>query len=159
MSKAVLISIRPKWCQKIISGEKTIEVRKTSPRLKLPFQCYIYCTNSGVACGMWGMHGKVIGEFVCDKIVDAREDAISAILGELPDAHYPEWYASVLTELPAADVAEVVHCRDCKHKVRTDANGIVICSERHGMIRPTENDFCSHGEYQTNMGGNGNAAD
>ena len=26
MSKAVLISIRPKWCEKIISGEKTIEV-------------------------------------------------------------------------------------------------------------------------------------
>lgn len=29
MSKAVLISIRPKWCEKIASGMKTIEVRKT----------------------------------------------------------------------------------------------------------------------------------
>ena len=25
--KGVLISIRPKWCEKIASGEKTIEVR------------------------------------------------------------------------------------------------------------------------------------
>ena len=29
MSKAVMLSIRPKWCEKIASGEKTIEVRKT----------------------------------------------------------------------------------------------------------------------------------
>ena len=29
MSKAVLISIKPKWCEKIACGEKTIEVRKT----------------------------------------------------------------------------------------------------------------------------------
>ena len=42
--KAVLISIRPKWCEKISSGEKTIEVRKTKPKLETPFKCYIYCT-------------------------------------------------------------------------------------------------------------------
>ena len=47
---------------------------------------------------------------------------------------------------PAADVAEVVRCKDCKHKVRIDANGIVICSEEHGMYCPTENDFYSYGE-------------
>lgn len=35
----------------------------------------------------------------------------------------------LLEKVPAADVAEVVRCKDCKHKVRTDANGIVICSE------------------------------
>ena len=44
MSKAVLISIRPKWCEKIVNGEKTIEVRKTRPKLDTPFKCYIYCT-------------------------------------------------------------------------------------------------------------------
>lgn len=32
MSKAVMISIRPKWCEKIARGEKTIEVRKTRPK-------------------------------------------------------------------------------------------------------------------------------
>ena len=58
-----------------------------------------------------------------------------------------------LAKVPAADVAEVVRCRDCKHKVRTDANGIVICSEEHGMYCPTESDSCSYGEYQTNTGG------
>ena len=48
MSKAVLISIRPQWCEKIASGEKTIEVRKTRPKLKTPFKCYIYCTLQGL---------------------------------------------------------------------------------------------------------------
>lgn len=57
---AVLISIRPKWCEKIISGEKTIEVRKTRPKMDTPFKCYIYkCEN-----------GKVIGEFLCDQIIN-----------------------------------------------------------------------------------------
>ena len=60
MSKAVLISIRPKWCEKIISGEKTIEVRKTRPKMDTPFKCYIY------KCG----NGKVVGEFLCDQIIN-----------------------------------------------------------------------------------------
>lgn len=68
MSKAVMLSIRPKWCEKIISGEKTVEVRKNRPKLDTPFKCYIYCTQSGVALGAWGKHGKVIGEFTCDRI-------------------------------------------------------------------------------------------
>lgn len=68
MSKAITLSIRPKWCEKIASGEKTIEVRKTRPKLDTPFKCYIYCTQSGVALGAWGKHGKVIGEFTCDRI-------------------------------------------------------------------------------------------
>ena len=60
MSQAVLISIRPKWCEKIISGEKTIEVRKTRPKLIPQFKCYIYRS----------VQGGVIGEFVCDKIFE-----------------------------------------------------------------------------------------
>lgn len=68
MGKAVLISIRPKWVEKIIKGEKTLEVRKTRPNMRTPFKCYIYCTSSGVAIGMWGNHGLVVGECVCDTI-------------------------------------------------------------------------------------------
>lgn len=40
-----------------------------------------------------------------------REVAIQAFLAEKPDAHYPGWYAGLLEELPAADVAPVVHGR------------------------------------------------
>lgn len=45
MSAAILLSIRPEWIDKILSGEKTIEVRKSRPRLDTPFKCYIYCTK------------------------------------------------------------------------------------------------------------------
>ena len=54
--KAVMISIRPKWVEKIASGEKTVEVRKTAPKLETPFKCYIYCTNYGKTF----MHGCIV---------------------------------------------------------------------------------------------------
>lgn len=41
MAKAVLISIRPEWVEKIANYEKTIEIRKTKPDLETPFKCYI----------------------------------------------------------------------------------------------------------------------
>lgn len=44
--KSVLISIQPKWVEKIASGEKTIEVRKTKPNIGIPFKCYIYETKA-----------------------------------------------------------------------------------------------------------------
>lgn len=86
MSKAVMLSIRPKWCEKIASGGKTIEVRKTRPKMNTPFKCYIYCTLQGcneffrvdlgrdVAKwnrGKWAdRKGNVIGEFICDRIYE-----------------------------------------------------------------------------------------
>ena len=47
MTNAVLISIHPQWCDKIADGRKTIEVRKTCPRIGTPFKCYIYMTSGG----------------------------------------------------------------------------------------------------------------
>ena len=67
--KSVLISIQPKWVEKIASGEKTIEVRKTRPKIETSFKCYIYCTYGKASENyMLGKRGKVIGEFVCDSI-------------------------------------------------------------------------------------------
>lgn len=44
--KSVLMSIKPKYCELIANGKKTIEVRKNRPKLETPFKCYIYCTTS-----------------------------------------------------------------------------------------------------------------
>ena len=63
--------------------------------------------------------------------------------------HYTTGYSDAVfavENFPSADAVPVVRCKGCKYKVRTDANGIVICSEEHGMYCPTENDFCSYGE-------------
>lgn len=89
--KSVMISIKPKWCELIASGEKTIEVRKTKPKIETPFKCYIYCTQENPLLGNYSRHiyiiededdfdcynkdtlfkcnGKVIGEFVCDAVI------------------------------------------------------------------------------------------
>lgn len=81
--KAVLISIQPKWCELIARGKKTIEVRKTRPKIETPFRCYIYMTATKERCRLWEyitayqnskgdiLNGsqKVIGEFVCDDII------------------------------------------------------------------------------------------
>ena len=72
--KSVLISIRPQWVEKIASGQKTIEVRKTAPQ-EVPFKAYIYCTKEKkqddiIWAGIFGDRGKwngrVIGEFICN---------------------------------------------------------------------------------------------
>ena len=90
-----MMSIKPEWCEKIASGKITIVVRKIRPKSKPPFKVYIYCANGGRLLyksgynnqiHIWqakehkttretletnGNHvfnGKVIGEFVCDRI-------------------------------------------------------------------------------------------
>ena len=100
--KSVMLSIKPRWCELIANGRKTIEVRKSKPNLETPFKCYIYCTKAdqrlvdiirdgdenygeiyhgkpvfiktekGSVCDMYGKRQKVIGEFVCDAIITDR---------------------------------------------------------------------------------------
>ena len=94
--KSVLISTRPKSVEKICHKigedetgkaiyEKRIEVRKSAPK-EVPFKCYIYeSRNGGHRCkhcnekdscysyapknvGCYNGRGKVIGEFICDKV-------------------------------------------------------------------------------------------
>ena len=80
MNKAVMISIQPKWCELIASGKKTIEVRKSEPKLDIPFQVYIYQTKKKWIYRLLkklGLYkGKVIGEFVCDKVNNILYDDI-----------------------------------------------------------------------------------
>lgn len=97
--KTVMISIQPQWVEKILNGEKTVEIRKSVPKLKPPFKCYIYCTKAKVgkshqydAFGVIGKPvecgGKVVAEFVCDAIkfhgmenLIVKEDAERALAG------------------------------------------------------------------------------
>lgn len=121
--KAVLLSIDPKWCELIASGKKTIEVRKTRPKIYPPFKCYIYETKGKTETpfvdedGHMDFHGRgqVIGEFVCNYITPFRAKGLvcdeeivtkSCIsLGELikytPDKPFPKdhiyaWHISDL---------------------------------------------------------------
>lgn len=52
---------------------------------------------------------------------------------------------SKIDSAPAADVVEVVRCKDCKHLMFSDMYG--ECSQAHmGIVRP--DDFCSYGERE-----------
>ena len=88
--KAVMISTQSRWVEKIANRKKTIEVRKTAP--EVPFKAYIYCTKAkpylyreanppfelfldsqlykGKGYDDRLFSGKVIGEFVCDRITN-----------------------------------------------------------------------------------------
>lgn len=84
--KVVMISIKTGWCKLIKTGEKTIEVRKTKPKCKVPFKCYIYECKDKKLKGVYKVpyqhsfgygysfvkestgSGKVIGEFICNGI-------------------------------------------------------------------------------------------
>ena len=103
--KSVLISTRPKWCEKIASGKKTIEVRKTAPK-EVPFKAYIYETkkehlrvvfkkgnyifsddhNAGkfdkniFVKDRYSWQGKVVGEFICDKVYSIKNQGNSFVV-------------------------------------------------------------------------------
>lgn len=78
--KSILISIQPQYVEKILNGEKTIEIRKTMPKCELPRKVYIYCTkNNGKGIGKYpfykfcdnklnDLNGKVVAEFTLNKI-------------------------------------------------------------------------------------------
>ena len=75
----------------------------------------------------------------------SREAALTA-LQDSDLFNTTERQLRAIRELPAADVAEVVRCMDCKNLVNTsiNANCFLICDTSDMEISPE--DFCSHGE-------------
>ena len=112
--KAILMSIQPKWCELIASGEKTIEVRKTAPK-EVPFKVYMYESLgkkiSCRQCAIWqncpmrspfGCNegaGAVVGEFICDKI----EECIPDYNPVTQEFFYNEWEDSEAACLTAEE--------------------------------------------------------
>lgn len=92
--KSVLTSVKPMQCELMARGAQTVMIKKTRPKMKAPFKCYIYCSEPKKKLD-WGLcldegrvgllsksnypladrydltilSGKVIGEVVCDKII------------------------------------------------------------------------------------------
>ena len=103
--KSVLISIQPKWVELIASGKKTVEVRKTKPKIDVPFKCHIYCTKGDWLTSVNGkvqkrnkividltkdttiqeLNGMVVGEFICDKVVEFENNCYEPAFDETAD--------------------------------------------------------------------------
>lgn len=102
MKRAILMSIQPQWLEKILNREKVIEIRKTMPKCELPIVVYLYCTNTPKYHHLYDLtyvnkgdtlyavtqhnkyslvpkgflNGKVVGEFICDKVTRYDEQVI-----------------------------------------------------------------------------------
>ena len=67
--KSILISIKPEWVAKILGRDKTIEIRKTAPKCKLPIDVYIYCTKGAYIGYLSKIYvGKVVAKFTLKEI-------------------------------------------------------------------------------------------
>lgn len=87
---------------------------------------------------------EYIDRAVCLSILRAKAN-MAVLMGAAP---YFEKAAQMLEKLPAADVAPVVRCKDCKHydmgvclKIYSDGN---VHSAAWQKRKP--DDFCSYGE-------------
>lgn len=47
---------------------------------------------------------------------------------------------AIIEQFPAADVAPVVRCKDCKYRDGTPGQPNILCAQMH------EDDFCSYGK-------------
>ena len=63
-----------------------------------------------------------------------------ALAEELNDA-YRNGYIGGLEE----EKQKIIHCKDCKHCV-TAPSGILCCGLLHGLVKMTEDSFCSYAE-------------
>lgn len=85
---AVLLSLKPRFCNLIISGAKNIEIRKNRPTGELPFKVYVYCPERNTRNShhilevhsegkIYRCNGKIIGEFICEEIISSNDSSTS----------------------------------------------------------------------------------
>ena len=127
--KSILLSTNPKWIYLESIEKKKIEVRKNRPKLKTPFKCLIYCTygqllyadypngaeSKVIKLGDYKvsgknkignmLNGKVIGEFVCDKVYELFPFGMGTGIELFDELISPEQFCkdSCLTEQEICD--------------------------------------------------------
>lgn len=82
---------------------------------------------------------------------DVAFNAITDLAGKAStrSAYEAVWKsARALKKIPAADVAPVVRCKDCKHLVAVNVNGKGIPTCRISGMEVAPAEFCSRGEKE-----------
>ena len=80
-----------------------------------------------------------------------EREALLKRLCDSDPANMEDYYYNAIKEAPAADVVEVVRCKDCKHYSFAQSINRYECNIFNGAYEfigyPTKpNDFCSYGE-------------
>lgn len=97
--KAIMKSVTPQICGKVASGDCTMLVSKTAPKCGAPFKGYIYCCKAKSQWRYSDYEGAyensegeivyaqrhVVGEFICDKIIEWQYDRGHQYYVEYPD--------------------------------------------------------------------------
>lgn len=104
--RAIMKSVSPRICEKVANGDCSILVSKTISKCEMPFKCYIYCTKEKPLLGFHTdyvdgkgkrvytdhllgsipyFNGKVIGEFICDEIIEWQYDKGHQYYVDYPD--------------------------------------------------------------------------
>ena len=105
--RAIMKSVSPRICEKVANSDCTILVSKTAPKFDLPFKGYICCTNAkpylyreanppfklfldsdlyeGNGYDDRLFSGKVIGDFICDEIIEWQYDKGHQYYVDYPD--------------------------------------------------------------------------
>ena len=81
--------------------------------------------------------------------LEAAFNAITDLAGKAStrSAYEAIWKsARALKKIPAADVAPVVRCKDCKHLIAVNVNGKGIPTCRVSGMEVAPDEFCSYGE-------------
>lgn len=162
--KSILISIQPKWCELIANGKKTVEVRKTRPKLDTPFKVYIYCTKGETIYlprdifGNNALNGKVIGEFICNEITVAERGSYCVLpktktmIDELDLLEYADGktvYGWHISDLVIYDKPKELNrfqkpcirdcdCGGCENAYYTRDYGFEGCALEEGLTRPPQ---------------------
>lgn len=76
--------------------------------------------------------------------IDKWLDAVGTALVGKGLSYYGELIGCI-EDTPAADVAEVVRCKDCKYVIFTEHRDYIRCT-KHCAFSFRPNDFCSYGE-------------
>lgn len=121
--KAVMKSVSPRICEKVANGDCAVLVSKTAPKCGVPFKGYIYCTTAkpylyrvdddnnfeltntlrpkvdGYVKDYNEQNGKIIGEFVCDKIerIEPRYTCYNPYSGEYDGLYFEGYFIDAET--------------------------------------------------------------
>ena len=117
--KSIILSVQPKWCELIASGEKTIDVRKVIPNIPTPFKVYMYQTKRKWIYKLLqklGLYqGKVIGEFICDKVEKITKDTL---LECLKNASNYFAFGYTIIEKTQLSITELIDYLDTKNELQ-----------------------------------------
>lgn len=168
--KAIMLSVQPEWVEKILNGEKTIEIRKTKPSCGLPVKVYIYCTKNKplyktsesneyleyYSLEHWhkddvNVNGKVVAEFTLKEVEEIKaneifnadvmeKEACLTVIDVLCYTQGKDFYGWHISDLKIYDKPKELS--EFMHRVPDYSNGVVCYSLKQEPLKRPPQSWC-----------------